>query len=75
MSKVIRQTSKTCFAFKILAAGRRTDTPQALDAAFEFAFSNIKPKDCVLVGMYPRYKDEVGENTERVRRVLGATAS
>jgi hypothetical protein len=46
-----------------------------VDAAFQFAFSNIKPKDCVLVGMYPRHKNEVKENTERVRRVPGAAAS
>ncbi len=70
--KVARQTSKTCFLFKILAAGRLTGSPQSIDAAFKTAFESIKPKDCVVVGMYPRYKDEVKENAERVRRILSA---
>jgi hypothetical protein len=70
--KVARQTSKTCFLFKILAAGRLTRTPESIDTAFKTAFESIKPKDCVVVGMYPRYKDEVKENAERVRRILSA---
>jgi hypothetical protein len=36
------------------------------------AFENIKPKDCVVIGMYPRYKDEVKENADRVRGILKA---
>jgi hypothetical protein len=68
--QVARQTQKTCFLFKILAAGRLTGSPQAIDAAFKAAFESIKPKDCVVVGMYPRYKDEVKENADRVRRIL-----
>jgi hypothetical protein len=35
---------------------------------------NIKAKDCVVVGMYPRYKDEVKENADRVRRILNVSA-
>jgi len=27
----------------------------------------------VIVGMYPRFKDEVGENTAFVRRILSTT--
>ena len=70
--RVARQTQKTCFLFKILAAGRLTSTPEMIDNAFKTAFDSIKPKDCVVVGMYPRYKDEVKENAERVRRILRA---
>jgi len=70
--RVARQTQKTCFLFKILAAGRLTHSPDDIDAAFKTAFESIKPKDCVVVGMYPRYKDEVKENCDRVRRILNA---
>jgi len=70
--RVARQTQKTCFLFKILAAGRLTRSPQSIDVAFQTAFESIKPKDCVVVGMYPRYKDEVQENADRVRRILNA---
>ncbi len=68
MYKVIRQTRKPCFAFKILAAGRLSG--RAVDQAFQTAFESIKPIDGVFVGMFPRFRDEVKENAERVRRVL-----
>jgi hypothetical protein len=71
--RVARQTQKTCFMFKILAAGRLTRSPQTIDEAFKTAFESIKPKDCVVVGMYPRYKDEVKENAECVRGILNAS--
>jgi hypothetical protein len=70
MYRAVRQTSKPCLAFKILGAGRLTDSPQTIDRAFQFAFDHIKPSDGVIVGMYPRYSDQVRENAERVRRIL-----
>ncbi len=72
MYRMVRQTRKTCLAFKILAAGRRCDSPAELDRAFKFAFDSIKPQDCVIVGMYPRYSDQVKDNADRVRRILTA---
>jgi hypothetical protein len=33
-----------------------------VERAFRYAFENIKPQDCVIVGMYPRFKDEITEN-------------
>ena len=68
MYKVMRQTRKPCFAFKILAAGRVGD--RAVEQAFRNAFESIKPTDGVFVGMFPRYKDEVRENAEIVHRIL-----
>ncbi len=71
MYKVMRQTSKTCFAFKILAAGRIDGDGVA--RAFRTAFSNIKPQDGVYVGMFPRGKDEISENAELVHSILTAS--
>lgn len=68
MYKVMRQTSKPCFAFKILAAGRIGD--RGADQAFQIAFDSIKPIDGIFVGMFPRTKDEVRDNAERVHRIL-----
>jgi len=51
MCRVIKQTRKTCLAYKILAAGRLADSAQGLEKAFHFAFENIKPQDAVIVGM------------------------
>ncbi len=68
MYKVLRQTRKPCFAFKILAAGRIAD--RGIESAFRTAFESIKPTDGVYVGMFPRVKDEVRENAEIVHRIL-----
>ncbi len=70
MCQTIRRTKKTCLAFKVLGAGRVTDSPQGIDQAFRFAFQNIKPQDGIIVGMYPRYTDQIRENCEGVRRIL-----
>ena len=68
MYKVMRQTSKPCFAFKVLAAGRISD--EGVEQAFRTAFESIKPIDGVYVGMFPLAKDEVRENAEIAHRIL-----
>ena len=47
MVRTIRAIDKPCIAFKILAAGRNEP-----EAAFRFAFEQIKPTDPVCVGFY-----------------------
>jgi hypothetical protein len=71
MCAVMRQTKRPCLAYKVLAAGRVTESPAQVDAAFRFVFDNIKPNDGVIIGMYPRYFDQVKDNADRVRRMLG----
>ncbi len=73
MCKIIRQTRKPCLAFKVLGAGRSINSPDAIEKAFRFALTNIKPTDAIIVGTFPCYKDEVKENTELVRRILTPT--
>jgi len=68
MYTVMRQTRKPGFAFKILAAGRVDD--RGVEQAFQTAFSSIKPNDGVIVGVFPRGKDEVRQNAEIVHRIL-----
>jgi hypothetical protein len=68
MYRVMRQTGKPCFAFKILAAGRIAD--RGIEQAFRTAFASIKPTDGVYLGMFPKFKDEVRENAETVHRIL-----
>ncbi len=68
MYKVMRQTSKTCFAFKILAAGRVAD--DAVAQAFRTAYASIKSQDGVYIGVFPRFKDEIKEDAELVHGIL-----
>lgn len=67
MTEVMRQVDPPCLGFKILAAGRKCHDRQSVREAFKFAFEHIKPADGVIVGMYPRYGDQVGENAEYAR--------
>ena len=68
----IRNTEKSCMAYKILAASRKCDSPESVRAAFEYAFSNIKPNDTVNVGMFQKHGDQVGMNARFVREILMA---
>jgi hypothetical protein len=70
MCKAIRQTRKPCLAFKVLGAGRNISSGGAIESAFRFALTNIKPTDAIIVGMFPRFKDEPKENADLVRRIL-----
>jgi len=62
MTAIIRILNKPCLAFKILAAGRKCDSENAVGNAFRYAFENIKATDAVIVGMFPRDTDQVREN-------------
>jgi len=68
MYRVMRQTAKPCFAFKVLAAGRIAD--HGIEQALRTAFASIKPIDGIYLGMFPKFKDEVRENAETVHRIL-----
>jgi len=72
MYRTIRNTNKPCLAFKILAATRRCKTPADVEEAFREAFANIKPTDAVVVGMFPKYSDQVAENARIVKSLTGA---
>jgi len=73
MIRVIQQTDKMCLAFKILAASRRCETQEDVRAAFEYAFANIKAKDAVVVGMFPKYEDQIRLNIEHTLHAIQAT--
>lgn len=70
MTKMVRATKRPCLAFKIFAAGRAISSPQRVEQAMRFVYANIKPGDAVIVGMFPRFKDEPAENTALARKIL-----
>ena len=71
MCAVIRQVKQTCLAFRILGAGRRCASQEVVREAFRFAYSNIKPGDAVIVGMFPRDFDQVRANVGYARELGG----
>ncbi|MBZ5669525.1 MAG: hypothetical protein LAO04_07345 [Acidobacteriia bacterium] len=70
MTRVLRQAKPVCLGFKILAAGRHCDSPQEVRHCFAYAFKNLKASDAVIVGMFPKFSDQITENVEHVRAVL-----
>ncbi len=69
MTKVIRQAGRTCLAFKILAAGRKCQSPEEVRGAFQYAFENIKPVDATIVGMVPKFSDHISENVRIISEI------
>jgi len=67
MTKVAQQVKQPCLGYKILAAGRKCKDKRTVREAFQFAFEHLKPSDGVIVGMYPRYQDQVQENAAYTR--------
>ncbi|MCW5983399.1 MAG: hypothetical protein KIT09_35230 [Bryobacteraceae bacterium] len=68
MVQRIRQISKPCLAFKILAAGRLSESKESLARCFQYAYSSIKPGDAAIVGMYPVFEDEIAEDADLTRK-------
>jgi len=71
MTKALRQAKPVCLGFKILAAGRHCDSPGEVRNCFDYAFKHLKPTDAVIVGMFPKFSDQIAENVGHVRAVLG----
>jgi hypothetical protein len=68
MTEVIRQVDQPCLGFKILAAGRMCSKAHKVEAAFKFAFEHLKLTDGVIVGMYPRFDDQIRLNAGYTRK-------
>jgi hypothetical protein len=69
MFKVIQSVKKPCLAYKVLAAGRRVNSPAEVRRCFETALEYVKPTDALIVGMYQQFGDQVGENAATVRDI------
>ena len=74
MFKLIQSTRKPCLAYKILAAGRKIENAAQVRQGFETAFTNLKPADAVIVGMYQQLNDQIAENTSTVREICSRKA-
>ena len=70
MLETIKQVQKPALVFKILGATRRCGSTEEIRRNFKEAFSCIKENDCVIVGVFQRDKDQIGENSEIVREKL-----
>ncbi len=71
MAEVIRKTPRPCIAFKLMAAARNCTTVATTREAFRTAFESIKSTDLVDVGIFQKHTNQVRQNAEIVRMLLG----
>jgi hypothetical protein len=57
-------------SFKVLAAGRNATTPESLRATFRYVVENSKPRDALVVGMFPKQSNQIAENAAIIREVV-----
>jgi hypothetical protein len=62
MYKIVKQTKKPCFVYKLMASGRMCEREDYVEAVFKHCFANIKPTDAVVVGMYDKHIDQYTVN-------------
>jgi hypothetical protein len=70
MMETIRKAKKPCLTYKVLAAGRTVNSPQQVKERMGVALSGIKPTDAIIVGLYQRFNDQIGQTAEFVREIL-----
>ena len=70
MVEAVRKVNKPALVYKVLGAGRKCGSEEQKRKAIEWAFKNIKPADATIIGLYPRYSDQVSETTRMVREIL-----
>lgn len=70
MAAAVRQVDKPALVYKVLAAGRKCGSELEKRIAIKWAYDNIKPIDATIIGLYPRYSDQVTETTKMVREIL-----
>jgi hypothetical protein len=70
MAEAIRKVDKPALVYKVLGAGRKCASEEQKRQAIEWAYKNIKPIDATIIGLYPRFSDQVTETTKMVREIL-----
>ncbi len=66
MLDVVSRVSKPCIVYKVLAAGRAIQSRDRIRSEFAYALKRMKLNDALLVGMYQKYGDQIGENAALV---------
>jgi len=70
MAAAVKKVSKPTLVYKILGAGRKCNSEEQKQEAISWAYKNIKPIDATIIGLYPRYSDQVTETIKMVHEAL-----
>ncbi len=70
MAAAVRKVDKPTLVYKVLAAGRKCRSEAEKRRAIGWAYENIKPIDATIIGLFPRFSDQVTETAQMVREAL-----
>jgi hypothetical protein len=70
MLERVRKTTRPCLIFKVYGASRNCGSAEQMQDALRLAFRYAKPGDAVVIGMFPKYKDQVSENCRLVKAAV-----
>lgn len=70
MMETVRKAKKPCLAYKVLAAGRAVNSPDEVKQNLAVALKGIKPTDAMIIGLYQRFNDQIGQTAQFVRELL-----
>ena len=77
MFEAIKKVKKSCIAFKLFAGGQifydktKDEIPAVAESAIKETFDNIKPEDMICLGVFQKEKNEIKENADIVKKILG----
>ncbi|MFB3827186.1 MAG: hypothetical protein ACE15B_10470 [Bryobacteraceae bacterium] len=71
----VRRTSKPCLIFKVYGASRNCGSPEQMLESLRLAARYAKPTDAIVIGMFPKYKEQVNENCRLVMQALGEVSA
>ena len=69
MMNIVKDASKPCLVYKVLAAGREVLSSRGIQNAFKFALDSMKQNDAMIVGMFNEFGDQVKMNARIVREL------
>ena len=72
MLKRVRQTTKQCLVFKVYGASRLCGSRQQMFDALKLVFASAKPQDAIVVGMFPKYADQIAQNCQLTMEAIAA---
>ena len=75
MTATLRAVDRPCLGFKILAAGRNCTTQDDVAEAFRYAYASIKPTDALVIGLFPRDRDELSLDLQHAEAACAAAAT
>ncbi len=67
----VRAVSKPCLIFKVYGASRNCGSRESKLAALRLAFRYAKAGDALVIGMYPKDREQVRENCRLVKEAIG----